>query len=67
MMANDFGVASQTGADFLVGGRESLRSYPPGVSGFALAPGVPTLRESLRILERNKKLVGRQARKVVPS
>src|SRR4051812_23838510 len=36
-------------------------------AGFALAPGAPTLRESLRILERNKKVVGRQARKVVPS
>ena len=36
-------------------------------AGLALAPGAPTLHESLRILERNKKLLGRQARKVVPS
>ena len=36
-------------------------------AGLALAPGAPTLHESLRILQRNKRLVGRQARKVVPS
>jgi tetratricopeptide (TPR) repeat protein len=36
-------------------------------AGLALAPGAPTLHESVRILERNKRLVGRQARKVVPS
>jgi len=36
-------------------------------AGLALAPGAPTLHESLRILQRNKKLLGRQARKVVPS
>ena len=36
-------------------------------AGLALAPGALTLHESLRILERNKKIVGRQAKKVVPS
>jgi tetratricopeptide (TPR) repeat protein len=36
-------------------------------AGLALAPGAATLHESLRILQRNKRLVGRQARKVVPS
>src|SRR3954447_539057 len=36
-------------------------------AGLALAPGAATLHESLRILQRNKKLLGRQARKVVPS
>jgi tetratricopeptide (TPR) repeat protein len=36
-------------------------------AGLALAPGAPTLRESVRILERNKRLLGRQVRKVVPS
>jgi tetratricopeptide (TPR) repeat protein len=36
-------------------------------AGFALAPGEPVLKESLRILQRNKRLLGRQARKVVPS
>ncbi len=36
-------------------------------AGFALAPGAPILKESLRILQRNKRLLGRQARKVVPS
>jgi tetratricopeptide (TPR) repeat protein len=36
-------------------------------AGLALAPGAPTLHESLRILERNKRLSGRHARKVVPS
>jgi len=36
-------------------------------AGLALAPGAPTLHESVRILGRNKRLVGRQARKVVPS
>jgi tetratricopeptide (TPR) repeat protein len=36
-------------------------------AGLALAPGAPTLRESLRILERNKGLVGRHAKKTVPS
>jgi len=36
-------------------------------AGLALAPGAPTLHESVRILERNKRLVGRQARKAIPS
>jgi hypothetical protein len=36
-------------------------------AGFALAPGAPILKESLRILQRNQRLQGRQARKVVPS
>ena len=36
-------------------------------AGLALAPGSATLRESLRILERNKRVSRRQARKVVPS
>jgi tetratricopeptide (TPR) repeat protein len=36
-------------------------------AGLALAPGSATLHESVRILQRNKQLVGRQARKVVPS
>jgi len=36
-------------------------------AGLALAPGAPTLHETLRILQRNKRLLGRQARKVVPS
>jgi tetratricopeptide (TPR) repeat protein len=36
-------------------------------AGLALAPGAPTLHESVRILQRNKHLVGRQGRKVVPS
>jgi tetratricopeptide (TPR) repeat protein len=36
-------------------------------AGLALAPGAPTLCESLRILQRNQRLLGRQARKVVPS
>src|SRR6266702_3120535 len=36
-------------------------------AGLALAPGAPTLHESVRILQRNKRLAGRQARKVVPS
>lgn len=36
-------------------------------AGFALAPGAPILKESLRILQKNKRLLGRQARKVVPS
>jgi len=36
-------------------------------AGLALAPGAPTLHESIRILERNKRLLGRQARKLVPS
>jgi tetratricopeptide (TPR) repeat protein len=36
-------------------------------AGLALAPGAPTLHESVRILQRNKHLLGRQARKVVPS
>ncbi|MFL6603838.1 MAG: hypothetical protein ACJ8R9_21265 [Steroidobacteraceae bacterium] len=36
-------------------------------AGLALAPGAATLHESVRILERNKRLVGRQARKVVAS
>lgn len=36
-------------------------------AGLALAPGAPTLHESVRILERNKRVLGRQARKVVPS
>jgi tetratricopeptide (TPR) repeat protein len=36
-------------------------------AGLALAPGAPTLHESMRILKRNKQLVGRQGRKVVPS
>ena len=33
-------------------------------AGLALAPGTPTLHESLRILLRNKTLAGREARKV---
>lgn len=36
-------------------------------AGLALAPGAPTLHESLRILQQNKKVVGRQAKRVVPS
>jgi tetratricopeptide (TPR) repeat protein len=36
-------------------------------AGLALAPGAPILHESVRILQRNKQLAGRQARKVVPS
>jgi tetratricopeptide (TPR) repeat protein len=36
-------------------------------AGLALAPGAGTLHESVRILQRNKSLVGRHARKVVPS
>lgn len=36
-------------------------------AGLALAPGAPTLHESLRILQRNKRLTGRQVRKLVPS
>jgi tetratricopeptide (TPR) repeat protein len=36
-------------------------------AGLALAPGAATLHESVRILKRNKQLLGRQARKVVPS
>ncbi len=36
-------------------------------AGLAIAPGAPTLRESMRILQRNKKVLGRQARRVVPS
>jgi tetratricopeptide (TPR) repeat protein len=36
-------------------------------AGLALAPGAATLRESVRILQRNRHLQGRQARKVVPS
>ena len=36
-------------------------------AGLALAPGSPTLHESVRILQRNKLLLGRQARRVVPS
>ncbi len=36
-------------------------------AGLALAPGAPTLKESVRILQRNKRLLGRQVRKVVPS
>jgi len=36
-------------------------------AGLALAPGAPTLHETLRIIQRNKRLLGRQARKVVPS
>lgn len=36
-------------------------------AGLALAPEAATLHESVRILQRNKRLVGRQARKVVPS
>jgi DnaJ family protein C protein 7 len=36
-------------------------------AGLALAPGAPTLHESVRILQRNKQVAGRQARKVVPS
>jgi hypothetical protein len=36
-------------------------------AGLALAPGAATLHESVRILQRNKSLVGRHARKVVPS
>jgi tetratricopeptide (TPR) repeat protein len=36
-------------------------------AGLALSPGAATLHESVRILQRNKRLVGRQARKVVPS
>jgi hypothetical protein len=36
-------------------------------AGLALAPGAATLHESVRILKRNKQLLGRQAQKVVPS
>jgi tetratricopeptide (TPR) repeat protein len=36
-------------------------------AGLALAPGASTLVESVRIVQRNKLLLGRQARKVVPS
>ncbi len=36
-------------------------------AGLALAPGAPTLHESLRILERDKKILGRQAKRAVPS
>ena len=36
-------------------------------AGRALAPGSATLHESLRILQRNTRLVGRQARRAVPS
>jgi tetratricopeptide (TPR) repeat protein len=36
-------------------------------AGLALAPGAATLLESVRILQRNKRLLGRQVRKVVPS
>ena len=36
-------------------------------AGLALAPSAPTLLESVRILQRNKRLLGRQVRKVVPS
>jgi tetratricopeptide (TPR) repeat protein len=36
-------------------------------AGLALAPGAPTLLESVRILERNRSLLGRRARKAVPS
>jgi tetratricopeptide (TPR) repeat protein len=36
-------------------------------AGLALAPGAATLQESVRILQRNRRLLGRQARKVVPS
>jgi DnaJ family protein C protein 7 len=36
-------------------------------AGLALAPGAATLHESVRILQRNKRLVGRQGHKVVPS
>lgn len=45
----------------------TARENAAGHSNVALAPGAPTLHESIRILERNKRLVGRQARKVVPS
>jgi hypothetical protein len=36
-------------------------------AGLVLAPGAATLQESVRILQRNRRLPGRQARKVVPS
>lgn len=36
-------------------------------AGLAIAPGASTLHESLRIIQRNKRLLGRRARKVVPS
>jgi tetratricopeptide (TPR) repeat protein len=36
-------------------------------AGFALAPGAPMLKESLRILQLNRRLAGRQAKKTVPS
>jgi tetratricopeptide (TPR) repeat protein len=36
-------------------------------AGFALAPGAPMLRQTLQVLQINKRLVGRQAKKIVPS
>jgi len=36
-------------------------------AGLALAPGAPTLHESMRILQRNRRLLGRQARRTVVS
>ncbi len=36
-------------------------------AGLAIAPGAPTLRESLRILQRNRKILGRQAKRAMPS
>jgi len=36
-------------------------------AGLALAPEAATLHESLRILERNRRLTGRRARRTVPS
>jgi tetratricopeptide (TPR) repeat protein len=36
-------------------------------AGLALAPEAATLHESLRILERNKRISGRRARRTVPS
>jgi tetratricopeptide (TPR) repeat protein len=36
-------------------------------AGLALAPGSATLHESVRILERNKRLVGSRGRKAIPS
>jgi tetratricopeptide (TPR) repeat protein len=36
-------------------------------AGLALAPGAPILHQSLRVLEKNKRLMGRQAHRTVPS
>jgi len=36
-------------------------------AGLALAPGAPMLHESVRILEKNKRLMSRKSRRIVPS